>query len=254
MKCLIAYVAFYFCTVAFSAPSVFRINKNSAGQNCRFAAAWGIPGQAIDFEEIERSEKVDEFLEQNHEKFVNYLVDIKTNKIVTTLQIKRMGKLNVSGRLGYRDLTTHPFNLDTQCDSLSANGKQYELVMVSSTGKKHSYHEELYLLEKTGTLSHETFKVSAVALEIITQIDRQVESKLTKEQKQIFNNSRTYYSYKFRAEVDPRSKRHQIFLEVHISTETHHSDPGEFSIRSKFRLLKKSKALILKLVDQKIEK
>lgn len=61
-----------------SKSSRYHLLSGTTSPNKRFAIAWGIPGRTSNSPEIQETDNLD--------KVENYLVDIKTNKIITTLR------------------------------------------------------------------------------------------------------------------------------------------------------------------------
>ncbi|MBC7712258.1 MAG: hypothetical protein H7177_02905 [Rhizobacter sp.] len=85
MKKLAVIIALVLSTTALMASErEFRINKGSVAEN-GYAIAWGVPGKKVDFEALDKSseEEISKFLESS--TIVNYLVDLETNKILSTL-------------------------------------------------------------------------------------------------------------------------------------------------------------------------
>lgn len=70
--------------LAYAAPSRYRIFDNTKSPRHHYALAWGLPGQALDWERLDRDEHYLDALNLDHA--ANYIVDLQTHRILTTVQ------------------------------------------------------------------------------------------------------------------------------------------------------------------------
>jgi hypothetical protein len=82
-KLVLSIIAFALMSQAHADPRAFRVISGTEGD---YALAWGVKGKKIDFEALDANETMREnFLAHDASNAQNYLVDLATNKVLTTL-------------------------------------------------------------------------------------------------------------------------------------------------------------------------
>lgn len=111
---------------SFAEERSFRILPHTVTD--KFAIAWGIPGQKIDFEAIEAQgeESVAKYVEENYEKFQNFIVDLREHKILFTFDHDM-----IYGSLGDVQLS---HNIGIDLEAFSATDYE-EVVLVNYSSK-----------------------------------------------------------------------------------------------------------------------
>ena len=83
---------------SFARERAFRVVGNTAIRN-GFALAWGMKGQNLDFEALDRLPDPRKFFEDNYDKLANFLVDLENETILDTVmdpaQVGRAGDSSV---------------------------------------------------------------------------------------------------------------------------------------------------------------
>ncbi|HWU42677.1 MAG TPA: hypothetical protein VN132_04530, partial [Bdellovibrio sp.] len=80
-----AFIALGIASGAHAVPRAFQVNSDVKSEE-GYAIAWGIPGEKIDFDKIASNEKrTDEFINKHIDHIHNFVVDLKTKKILLDL-------------------------------------------------------------------------------------------------------------------------------------------------------------------------
>jgi hypothetical protein len=72
----------------------FRVDRSSSVSN-GYAIAWGIPGTKLDFEELDKMPSEDIYTFVDSHNIANYVVDLQTNKIISSLDNSQFAELNI---------------------------------------------------------------------------------------------------------------------------------------------------------------
>ncbi len=160
--CLVLLVLFSINTLMAS-ERFFRVDKTAAITN-GYAIAWGVPGKKLDFERLDTL-SIDELeKELNFSDIRNFVVDLQTNKILTTIQNEDM----VEFTLGDSHYGNH-YHLSLSKLSILDQGYEMESLAVVENNKWTSSLSNILLINtsnnKLETTQFDGFELQKQILE-----------------------------------------------------------------------------------------
>lgn len=170
---------------AVAAPTKFKV-ESALGD--RYALAWGMKGQDLDFEELARDqERAQKFLDENQDRLVNYLVDVKTGEVILTLLDPAF-----SAHLGEE---AHIFHNHDWWNIRSLNVRslnrpaptQVSAFVISSGGKWDGGVNTLILLQRKSDGGNKTFSWS----DLQARVETALVSRLTKKERLLFEKMKS---------------------------------------------------------------
>lgn len=237
-KLILAAFLFLSSVSTFAAEREFRVNRGETSDN-GYAIAWGIPGQKLDFEKIEETEKqADDFVRENDQKIHNFLVDLETNTIVLDLSSADPEFLDF--RIGGIRYGNH-FSLGVQTLDVEGLGFDHDAVAVMSYNKWSSGISQVVITNR------ET-KVTLVQNinGVNEKLETEIRKKLTKEQAAIFDNG----ARELQLERTSLDKYGNVSL-ITISAYRPKSEGPTLDIKAYVRFEMKDKKLQINVLSQK---
>lgn len=176
---VLANLVFLFSISAFAGAREFRINRNAVENG--YAIGWGVPGQKIDFEALEKDDKkVDEFI--NTAVVHNYLVDLEQDKILLDLTGNDPDS-EVDYHLGDYHIGNH-FNIAlSNVEVGNKGGYDREAIAVIENNKWSNQLTKIVIISREGKED----KVSVELPDAQEKIMTAIRTKLTKEQLKKFD-------------------------------------------------------------------
>ncbi|MGZ3650731.1 MAG: hypothetical protein ACXVB9_02455 [Bdellovibrionota bacterium] len=244
MKKSLLLLALLLAPAAHAEPRAFRITQ---GTQSGFGLAWGVKNTPVDFELVERTD-ADAFLQKYDGQFQNYLVDLKTNRVLALLSGADSPNEEVSFSFGDLHMGNH-FGLsisDLGSDSeLLGSGDEVALVSEDVSYKWSNELENIFAIQtaKDGEAGFEA-TIVAQCENCPAQVDGMLKSKMSAADAKLFDS---LYGrvVEYKLERDSQDKP---LLTYSVSADGGKSDiPDTMAIRAQFGITLKSGKVILSL-------
>lgn len=143
-KILIILGLFLLTQASYARTRWYRINPETVTPD-GLAIAWGVRDVPVDFETIEQSdESIDAFLKKYDNMFVNYLVDVEREIILSEIPSQ-----SFFGRIGNYSLGNHYSVTMLKIPDVPGLGENQTAILLSQNWKWDNFFSDAFIIEKT---------------------------------------------------------------------------------------------------------
>lgn len=224
MRSMFTLALVLFSFAAHAAPELYKVETQLEND---YAVAWGIPGEQIDFEELAKDTiKAQEFLDQREESTANYLVDLRSRKIVMTIsQPAYVAHFNEEAYLHHNHQYWSFSNVKVNFDSAHKR-KDLTAFVTASGGKWEDRIGSVIVVERENGVSRELLaesmedKIESALIKRLAAAERVLyNSKKHDAKTHTYEYSAKLGAYKYKAiYFVPKANDPGFMLEGYVST------------------------------------